>query len=521
MLVFAGCKPRPANVAGGPVPLRISQRNEPADLDPALAILPDEFFVIRALSEGLVLPVMPGETEPTPGIANRWETSLDGLTWTFHLRPAEIWSNGEPLTAQDVLASYKRVLTSGTAAPRADLFYPVDHARDYLTGKISDFSSVGFSAPDAHTLVVRLFQPNPYFLDYVASGAWIPTNPRTIAQWAHTWTLPGHFVGNGPYVLAEWTPHRRIRVTRNPRYRAAAAIQVGELQFLRYDDGNTEERAYRAGDVDITMSVPTDRIPVYQRERPHEIYRAALAETRYLTFNTLRKPLDNRSVRQALALAIDRTRLAESVARAGQQPAYRLLPPGLRSSNDAVPLLGLGEAEGAGPGAFAAAREALAVAGYPGGQGFPVLELTGWSPTTPILDAIQAMWKETLGINVNIQYREARVHMAAIREGNYDIGVIALIPAVEDPALALEEFSSSNPNNYSHWSEAETEGDPEARADRLLAAENRLMNAAPISPLYYNDKNWLMQPEVRGWRENPLWTRDYLRLWLDHRAKHP
>ncbi len=528
--MFAGCKPRPGTPAAEFTSIRLSQRNEPADLDPALAVLPDEFFVIRTLSEGLVLPAMSDEVGPTPGIAERWETSADGLTWTFHLHAQETWSNGEPLTAQDVLASYRRVLTPATASPRADLFYPVLHAREFANGQLKDFSAVGLVAPDPHTLVVRLVRANPFFLNYVASGTWIPVNPGAIAQWQRSWTLPGHYVGNGPYLLTEWIPHRHIVVRRNPRYRAAAAVLLDELRFVRFDDGNTEERAYRAGDVDVTMAVPADRIDVYERDRPAEIHRAALAETRYLAFNTSRPPLNNPLVRRALALALDRTSLTESVVRAGQQPAFRLLPPGLRPANDAVSRLGLGQQEHFGPDQIAAARSALAEAGYPDGKGFPSLEVTGWSPTTPILDAIQAMWLENLGIHVQILYREARVHLAAIREGNYDIGVIALIPSVEDPVLALEEFTTGQPTNYSHWSdptydrliaEAEMATSPEERATRLLAAESRLMDSAPVAPLYYNVKNWLMRTEVKGWEENPLWVRDYSRLWLDRRPKHP
>jgi len=528
--IFAGCKPHPGAAAPEFKSIRLSQRNEPADLDPALAVLPDEFFIIRALSEGLVLPAMPDETGPTPAIAERWETSRDGLTWTFHLNPHEVWSDGSPLTAQDLLASYQRVLTPATAAPRADLFFPVLHAREFASGRLKDFSSVGFSAPDAHTLVVRLARANAFFLNYVASGAWIPVNPAVVARWQRAWTRPEHYVGNGPYVLTEWEPHRQVVVRRNPRYRSAAAFQPDELRFIRLDDGNTEERAYRAGDIDITMAVPADRIPVYEHERPLEIHRAPLAETRYLAFNTAKPPLNNPLVRRALALAIDRTSLTESVVRAGQQPAFRLLPPGVRTADDAVSRLGLGQQEHFGAEQIAAARSALAEAGFPDGKGFPSLEVTGWSPTTPILDAIQAMWQENLGIHVQILYREARVHIAAVRAGNYDIGIVALIPSVEDPSLALEEFTTGHPTNYSHWSDpefdrliaaAETDTDAEQRDNDLLAAETLLMNAAPVAPLYYNAKNWLMRTEIRGWQENPLWVRDYPRLWLDRRSKKP
>lgn len=495
-----------------PSVLRLSQRNEPAVLDPAIATLPDEFFIIRALSEGLVIPATAGGT-PLPAAAETWEISPDGLVYTFHLRRSARWSNREPVTAEDFVASYRRLLTPATAAPKADLFFAVKNARAYATGQIADFSTVGFRAADAHTLIVTLEQPNPRFLLYVASGPWIPVNPRVVEKFGRTWTRPENQVGNGPFVLTEWRSNQRILVRRNPVYRGPDPRRVEEIQFIAFDNSDAEERAYRAGQIEVTMAVPVAKLDSYARERPAELHRTALAETHYLAFNTQRAPLDDPRVRRALALAIDRAKITALVLRGGQQPAGRLLPPPLREdaglSAATVPgELGLDVPE---------ARRLLAAAGFAGGKNFPRLELSSWARGA-VLEAVQEMWRRELGLEVAIALREARVHADNLRTGNFDIGFITQIPDVADAAAVLADFTTAAPGNYPHWSdpafdrllaEAASARAETPRRAALRAAEQRLVESAAIAPLYFNAKNWLMPPRVREWREDALWTRDY------------
>ena len=503
-----------------PQVLRLSQRNEPADLDPATATLPDEFFVIRALAEGLVTAGPDGQT-PQPAAAARWEISPDALTYTFHLRPEARWSNGDPVTSGDFIASYRRLLSPATAAPKAPLFFPVKNARAFTTGTVTDFSAVGFTAPDPQKLVVTLEHPTPAFLLYVASGPWLPVHPATVVKHGRTWTQPAHHIGNGPFILAEWRQQQRIVVKKNPAYRAAATVRLDEIQFLRFDSGDTEERAYRAGQIDVTMSVPVSKIETYARERPAEIFQMPLAETRYLTFNTRRPPLDDPRVRRALSLAIDREKITALVLRGGQLPTTTFLPPSLvepdlrAGSPNPTP-------QASTPSPLAHAREAaalLAAAGFPPGKDFPRLELTGWSQT-PVLEAIQAMWKSTLGIDVAITLREAKVHLASLREGTYDIGFINEIPDLADAASSLENFTTGAPGNYPGWSDSRYDAlfapRPLASPPKLEAgaAEALLLEAAPIAPLYFNTKNWLKSPRVQGWQEDPFWSRDYVGVFL-------
>ena len=517
-LGLAGCA-RHEPAPGTPIPqiLRISQRNEPADLDPALASLPDELFIIRALSEGLVAP-SPNLAPPQPAAAESWEISPDQRTYTFHLRRGARWSNGEPVTADDFVESYRRVLQPATAAPKAQLFFMVKNARAFATGQLEDFDAVGIRAADPHTLVVTLEQPQPRFLSYVASGPWIPVNPRTVTKFGRAWTRPGNFVGNGAFTLVEWRPHQRIVVRKNPAYHGAAHIRLEEIQFIAFDNGDTEERAFRAGQLDVTMAVPFTKLDTYRHDHPAELHHAPLAETRYLAFNTTRPPLNDIRVRRALSLAIDRARIVEHVVQGGQDAAFRLVPRELRDPADRAPrLAGILQENPA------LARRLLAEAGFPDGQGFPRLELSTWPVGAPVTEVVQAMWQKELGIDVQLVTREARVHVAALREGRFDIGFITAIPDVADAANLLQDFTTGSPGNYPHWSDdryddlvarAARTSDPALQSQRLREAAARLLEERPLTPLYFNATNWLMRPNVRGWHQDALWTRFYQDVYL-------
>jgi oligopeptide transport system substrate-binding protein len=415
--------------------------------------------------------------------------------------------------ANDFIESYRRLLSPGFAAPKAALFFMVKNAEAFSSGQQADFSAVGFRAVSERALEITLERPTPAFLLYVASGAWIPVNPRVASRHDREWTRPENHVGNGPFTLAEWRPHQRIVVKRNPNFHSPDMVKLDELHFVVFDSGDTEDRAYRAGQIDITMSVPTTKLEPYARERPTELHRAPLAETRYLTFNTSRAPLNDVRVRRALALSIDRKQLTERVLRGGQEPARHfvssiLLPP--EKSNAPAPESDPTEA-----------RKLLAAAGYPEGKGFPRLELASWPIGTPILESIQDAWKKELGIDVALVTREAKVHLASLRDGQYDIGFITAIPDIADAGNLLAEFVTAAPSNYPRWSDhgfdqamRAAARDPAMRSTHLRQAEERLLQEVPVFPLYFNAKNWLMSSRVRGWQYDALWTRFYLNVEL-------
>lgn len=509
-LGLAGCGRRaPADTPGL---LRIAQRNEPATLDPQLATLPDEFFIIRALSEGLVTPD-PAGGPPRPAAAESWTTSADGLTWTFRLRPGARWSNGQPVTAGDFVFSARRILTPAFAAPKASMFLGVHQAAAFHHGELADFAAVGFAAPDPHTLVITLAHPDPDFLALAASGPWIPVHPAAVAPLDGpdprdgAWTRPSRYVGNGPFVLADWRPHQHIEVRRNSAYRAVAAVRLDGIRFVALDNGEAEERAFRAGQVHVTMAVPAAKLAAYRAAQPPVLRSVPLHETRYVALNVARPPLDRPEVRRALALALDRTALTTLLA-GGQRPAFSFIPPGLGGYTPTARLT-----EDA-----AAARRLLAAAGFPEGRGFPVLEFSAWGVTPALLEAIQQQWKRTLGIDVAIVQREARTHLAALAAGDFALGFITAIPDYDSAADLLADLMSAGAGNYPQWrhpaydrlvAAALASPDPADRRAGLQAAEALLLQELPLVPLYFNAQNFLVHPSVQNWQADALWTRFY------------
>jgi oligopeptide transport system substrate-binding protein len=460
--------------------LRISQRNEPATLDPQLATLPDEFFIIRALGEGLLVPNPAGGT-PLPGVAEKWDVTPDGLNYTFHLRSSAKWSSGETVTAEHFSNLIRRALDPTSLSPKAHLFAMVREA----------------ISPAPHTLVIVLNRPVADFPAIVASGPWIP-DPKATAESSD---------GNGPFILVEWKPNQHITVRKNPHYWDAANVKLDGIRFLAFDSGDTEERAFRAGQVDVTMSVPFSKLATYRAEQPALIRSVPLSETRYLAINVNRPPLDDPRVRRALALAIDRTLLVDKVVLSGR-PALNFVPPGLGGY---VP--GPTITENASE-----ARRLLAEAGFPEGRGFPKIELATWPVGTAQLEALQQMWRRELGIEIVLAQREARTHLASLASGDYALAFMTAIPDYDGASDLFSQLTSGHPLNYPHWkstafdewvAKAGRLTDPAARNAAYHQAEAVLLAEMPVIPVYFNAQNFLVSPRVKNWRADRLWTRFY------------
>lgn len=508
---LSGCSKHESSAAAAQATqniLRISHRNEPATTDPQLATLPDEFFIIRALKEGLLVPD-PAGGAPRPGVAERWEVSADGLTWTFHLRANARWSSGRALTAQDFVYSIRRALNPATAATKAHLFFSLARAEDFYRGRITDSALIGAEAPGPQTLVLRLARPNPDLPALAASGPWIPVYPHVIIEEGRERFIPGRDIGNGPFIVTEWHANQHITVSRNPHYHAADRVKLDGIRFQAFDNGDTEERAFRAGQIDTTLAVPFSKLGAYA---PPVLQTQPLHETRYLALNTTRPPLDNPQVRRALALALARRALVEQVTRGGQRPALSFIPPGL----------GGYEPEKRLDGSLDEARALLADAGFPAGKDFPRLEISTWV-NTPVLEAVQQMWKHELGVDVAIVQREGKVHLAAAAAGDFDLAFLPAIPDYAAPAALFEEWLTTSPVNYARWRNADydrlvLEAGRTTDAARRLAlyreAEALMLADLPVIPLYFNTQNFLLSPRVHGWRSDGLWTRFYTDLEL-------
>lgn len=519
VFVFTACGG--ANVEDTGNVLRIGNQVEPESLDPHVVTGIAEHRILTALFEGLTR-LDPQDLSVIPGVAESWEVSDDLLVYTFHLREDAKWSNGDPVTAHDFLYAWKRILTPSLASEYAYMLHPMKNAQAYNEGRIADFSKVGARAVDDHTLEVTLNNPTPYFLSIHQHYTWFPIHRPTIEKFGDIddrnteWVRVGNLVSNGPYVLSKWEVNNVIEVTRNPHYWDAGAVKLDGVQFYPIADENTEERKFRAGELDVTENVPLSKIDVYKRQNPDLLRMDPWIGSYYYRVNTTRPPFDDKRVRKALAMAIDRASITKNVTRAGESPAPYYTPPGINGYEP--PEIVKFDPE--------AARKLLAEAGYPNGKNFPGVDIH-----YNILDkhkiiavAIQQMWKEHLNIDVTLTNEEWKVYLATQSNLDYDVSRAGWIADVLDPINFLECFTTGNGNNRTGWSNAEYDGlVDEARRTNGQDARNKLYNEAesilldelPVIPIYIYTRPFLISPRVKGLYPNLLAHVSYDKIWLE------
>ncbi|MDR2862569.1 MAG: peptide ABC transporter substrate-binding protein [Puniceicoccales bacterium] len=509
---LAGCgKPAtPADKAAAEGVLLINNNTEPVSLDPQVVSGAVDLRIASALFEGL-LANDPVSLEPRPAAARSWEVSPDGLSYTFHLRPEARWSDGAPLTSKDFIFAWQRILSPRLAAPNAAMFFVVKNARAFYEGKVTSFADTGFSAPDAHTLRLTLEHPCPTLPALVCHPAWAPVPAQAILRYGEMdlpgtpWTRPERIIGNGPFQLKTWKVSDRIEVRRNPHYWNAAAVHLNGIRFYAISDLLAEERAFRGGLLHITSTVPPMKVVALRAAHAQELRLDPFFSTTFIRVNTRVKPLDDPRVRRALALSLHRGEIAEHVMRAGETPAYNLTPPGAAGYVCATQI----------PEDATEARRLLAAAGYPGGAGFPVLRyLYNTHETSQLIaQAMQAMWRENLGIHVELVSQEWKVYKHAMESGDYQLIRSAWSGDYYDPASFLELFTSHSEQNQTGWSDADYDAaiaaasntsDTAARLALFQRAEARLLETSPVIPLVHNRNKFLIRPEVKGWHANAL-----------------
>ncbi len=485
--------------------LLLGNGTEPKGLDPHTVTGVTEHNLISSLLEGLVAED-PKTLKPVPGVAESWDISPDGLTYTFHLRENAKWSNGDPVVAGDFVFSFQRILSPGLAAEYAYMLYPLTNAKEFNEGKLTDFAQVGAKAVDDHTLVLSLHDSVPYFLQLLNHYSWWPVHPATILKFGAIdnpqtpWTQPGNYVGNGPFILKSWQTNQKIVVVPNPLYWDAATVKLKGIEFLAIDDTETEERAFRNGQLHVTYSVPLHRIEYYQKTEPDLLRIDPYLGTYFYRLNCTHKPLDDPRVRRALAMTINREQICRAILKAGQLPAYCLTPP---NTGGYVCEAKLAED-------LAEAKRLLAEAGYPDGQGFPELRLLYNTSEAHkvIAEAIQQMWKTSLGVQITLDNQEWKVYLDSMRRMDYDIVRASWIGDYNDPNTFLDMWVTDGGNNRTGWSNADydrlieaasRERDPAARFQRFQEAEALLVNELPILPVYFYVRATLIRPQVQGW----------------------
>lgn len=490
---------------------------EPYSIDPHRAISTAENNVIGDMFIGLYTEDAAGK--PELGAAQSVETSKDGLTWTFKLRPHN-WSDGTPVTAEDFVFAFRRVLDQKTAAEYASVLYPIKNALAVNEGKMP-VEKLGVSAPDAATVVITLEHPAPFLPELLTHYTCYPLPKAVVEKYGNDWTRGEHMVVNGPYMLKGWRPHDRIHLVRNPKFYDAANVKIDEVFYYPTDDDNAALKRYRAGELDTQERWPIAEWKWLQANIPSETKRVTQLAVYFVSFNLTRKPFDDIRVRKALALAIDNDALVNDVYQGVYgDAAVNFIPAGTANvdASAKVEWAGVPIAE-----RREEAKKLLAAAGF--GPSNP-LTFTYRYISIPDVKrsaiALQAMWN-AIGVKVQLSAGEAKVHWKLLEQHDFDVTYNTWAFDYNDAKNILFQYlsTSGQMNNSDYKSpafdalmaKADAEPDAVKRGEYLGQANAMLVTDLPSAPLYHPYVRHLVKPYVVNWTDN---VRDTNRTrWLD------
>lgn len=500
---------------------------EPKTVDPALNIAVDGGTVIENAFEGLTRLSEDGGT--APGVAEKWDISDDGLTYTFTLRKDAKWSDGKPVKAQDFEYAWKRALNPDTAAEYAYQLYYLKNGEAYNMSsdpnatKKATVDDVGVKAKDDNTLVVTLEYPTTYFLQLTAFPTYMPVRQDVVEKDSKAWaTKPETYICNGPFKMKEWKPKDTLTFVKNENYWNAEKVKLETIEYKMLEQETSYLAAFKTGQLDYIESPPAAEVPKLLEDKTAVTFPEL--STYYYAFNIsdkvdsvnkeAAKAIKNPKVRMALTLAIDRKAIVENVTKAGQIPSGAYVPTGVKDQKGKD--FREGKKEYYNPeGDISKAKKLLAEAGYPEGKGFPKITLlynTGEGHQN-IAQAVQEMWRKNLGIDIELKNEEWKVFQKTKNDKNYEIARGGWVADYNDPMTFLDMWLSNSGNNECGYSnpeydkkimEAKTETDESKRMALLHEAEDILMNDMPIIPIYYYVKVACIKDYVKGVVKSPL-----------------
>jgi oligopeptide transport system substrate-binding protein len=481
---------------------------EPPSLDPSLGTSGPAGPVLSDLVEGLVVRGTRGE--PVPGSAKSWSVSDDGLTYLFLLREGLQWSDGRPLTAEDFVYSFRRLIDPATGARAAGLFFIIEGAAA-VARRQAEPENLGVSAPDPLTVEIRLERPAPYFIQLLANSQGVPVPRHVVQVHGRAWTRPANMVSNGAYELAERVPQTHVKLVRNPRFYAADSVTIDEVYWYPVQDLGTSFRQFRAGELDTLLMAPPDEMGWIKENMADALHVNPIQATYYLAFNVDRPPLDDHRVRRALVLAVDQAAIADKVLQRTARPAVSLVTPGIGGYPGFTPA----DADRPLTDRQTEARRLLAEAGFGGDS---PLRLTGVYDTQEenrkVMLAIATMWR-TIGVQADFSNIEGRALMGKLRSRDFQIARSSLFAVYDDAYAMLEKFRGDSTDNRPGFSnprydelldQANATADPEQRLKLLMAGEELLLAEHPLVPIYWYIGRVLVNPEIRGWIDAPLGT---------------
>jgi len=513
LFLLGGCS-APSNVENAIEDkiLHFGLGSEPQYLDPHLASSVSAHNVIIALIEGLVSED-PKTLKPLPGVAESWDISEDGLLYTFHLRKNAKWSNGDPVTAHDFVYSYRRILNPNLASQYASMLHGLKNARKYHEEGLKwEEAKVGAVAIDNHTLQLTLENPTPYFLELLNHYSWFPAHPPTIKKFdafekqGTPWTRPGNYVGNGPFILSEHKVNSVIEVKKNPNYWDAETVSLEAIRFYPIESADTEERAFRSGFLHLTQTVSPDRIDFLKQNHPEIIHFEPYLGTYFYRFNLEEPPFDDVRVRLAFNLATDRQAIVEKVTKGGQVPARCFTPPGTGGFSPESRFR------------FDPQKAKALIQDYldeKGLKSLPKIELKYNTSEghKKVAEALQGMWKNHLGAEIQLLNMEWKVFLSTIEKRDFSLARAGWIGDYVDANTFLHMWRTGDGHNNTGWSNARydellelaaKESDSEKRFSYFEECEKLLSEHAPILPIYFYVHVTLRSPTVKGWHPTLL-----------------
>ncbi|QHW30114.1 peptide ABC transporter substrate-binding protein [Paenibacillus rhizovicinus] len=506
---------------------RMNLTTEPPSLDVAQAQDQVSFTVLSGLFEGLTR--MDKDGNIVPGVAEKWDVSADGKTYTFHLRDNAKWSNGDKVTAQDFENSWKRTLDPNLnpPAPYAYQLYYIKNGQNYNIAQdnpdhITDPGQLGVKATDDKTLVVQLENPTPYFLNIAAFFTAYPVHKDS------TFAEAAGYVGNGPFKMKSWKHGDSIELVPNENYWDKDNIKLTSVKFAMVKDPNTELSMYKTGQLDWagapTGSIPTEQIAKYRADNNKELSIKGIASTYYYNFNNTKKPFDNAKVREALSMAINRQDLVDKVTKAGQVPAFGFVSTGIHGVS--------GEYRTEVKDNYftedvAKAKQLLAEGlAEEGMTKMPAFSLSFNEGThEQVAQAIADMWKTNLGIDVKLEKQEWKVFLKNRQSLNYDVARAGWGADYNDPMTYIDMFTSKGGNNDIGFKNAEYDAlvkeaystnDQQKRVDAMAKAEKILIqDNMAIMPLYYYSSAQLIKPYVKNYVVDYSGNVDYSHITIE------
>lgn len=508
-VLFTGCFSKSSS--DGTKIARLVSGGEPGSLHPALAQGTHESVILDHIFEGLMKRDKNGKI--VKGIAKDYKISEDKLTYTFTLRKDVTWSNGDKITAHDFEVAWKYALNPITASTYSyQLYYLVGaiefNTFDYENGSAEDMKkledAVGVKALDDVTLEVNLMQPTPFFIELCAFYTYYPIN-KSLHESNPDWAIDGStHVSNGPFKIVEWNHDSNVVVKKNEEYYNKKAIKLDGIEFIILEDINTQWQMFENSEIDVNDNLPTDVLGDLRKQKDESLISTGELATYFYRFNTTEKPFNNLKVRKALSMAIDRNLIIDEVSQGGQIPAYGLVPPGIPDTK--------GDFRENGGDYFAEnfeeAKKLLAEGLAEEGMdslSFVLIYNTSENHRK-MAEAIQEMWRK-LGVDISLENMEFRVKIDREHNLDYQVARAGWIGDYVDPNTFLDMFTSWSTQNDTGWTSdrydelidaAGKEFDSKKRLEYMHEAEEILMEALPIMPIYYYCNNRVEKPYLKG-----------------------